>query len=123
VHVIPHSLIPDVTDVDELKTGTRQEGVYYGFLVFMQKLASAFGLFLVGQFLGWAGYAPNVPQTERALWAIRLLVGPIPAVIVVGAIAFAAFYPLTRDQHRKIIEALEARRRGAVPATGQAVTE
>lgn len=111
VHVIPQSLIPDVTDVDELTSGTRQEGVYYGFLVFMQKLASALGLFLVGQFLGWAGYAPNVAQSERALWAIRMLVGPIPAVIVVGAIVFAAYYPLTRERHQQVMAELEARRR------------
>jgi GPH family glycoside/pentoside/hexuronide:cation symporter len=57
--------------------------------------------------LDWAGYVPNVPQTARSLWAIRGLVGPIPALLLGAGIVFAAFYPLSREQHARIRRLLE----------------
>jgi len=35
--LVPWSLLPDVVDDDELKTGKRREGIFYGFFVFLQK--------------------------------------------------------------------------------------
>jgi GPH family glycoside/pentoside/hexuronide:cation symporter len=53
---------------------------------------------------------------------IRLVIGPIPAVLLTGGIIFAAFYPLSRQQHRKIVEELrlrrEARKLKGKPALG-----
>jgi GPH family glycoside/pentoside/hexuronide:cation symporter len=60
--------------------------------------------------LGWAGYVPNQPQSTRALWAIRSLVGPIPAVLLTFGILLAAFYPLTRERHAHLREELAQRR-------------
>jgi len=34
-YLIPWSMLPDVVDVDELNTGLRREGIYYGFFVFL----------------------------------------------------------------------------------------
>jgi GPH family glycoside/pentoside/hexuronide:cation symporter len=55
-YLIPWSLIPDVIDLDELKTGQRREGIFYSFMVFLQKIGLAIGLFLVGQALDFAGF-------------------------------------------------------------------
>ena len=41
-HVIPWSMVPDVIEADEMETGQRREGAYYGFLVFMHE--NRFGL-------------------------------------------------------------------------------
>lgn len=53
-YLIPWSMLPDVIDLDELQTGERREGIFYGFVVQLQKIAIA--LFMVGQILDLAGF-------------------------------------------------------------------
>ncbi len=45
-HVIPWSMVPDVIEADEIATGVRREGAYYGFVVFIQKSGTALVLAL-----------------------------------------------------------------------------
>ncbi|WP_338460804.1 MFS transporter [Synechococcus elongatus] len=35
-YLIPWSMLPDVIEWDELQTGQRREGIYYGFMVFLR---------------------------------------------------------------------------------------
>jgi GPH family glycoside/pentoside/hexuronide:cation symporter len=114
-HVLPDAIFPDVIDWDELRTRTRREGTFYGAVNFLRKMAGAAAIFLALQVLGWFGYhaparsATWVTQTPRTLAAIRILTGPVGALLVVGAIGVAWFYPLTRQRHARI-RALLARR-------------
>ncbi len=115
-YLIPWAMLPDVIEFDEWETGRRREGVFYGFMVFLQKVGIALGIFLVGQALGATGYvtptdAVPVPvQPESALQSIRLFMGPIPALILAGSLAMAYFYPITRAKHSQMRQALAARR-------------
>jgi GPH family glycoside/pentoside/hexuronide:cation symporter len=109
-HIIPYSIIPDALEWDELRTGVRREGMYYSMVTLMQKVATSVAVPMALLVLDWAGYVPNAPQTERSLWAIRGLVGPIPAVLLMAGIVLAAFYPLSREQHARIRRLLERRR-------------
>ncbi len=121
VYLGPWSMLPDVIDLDELHTGERREGIFYAFMVFLQKVGLALGLFFVGQALDWAGFIPSVAgeapplQPELALLAIRLAIGPLPAVALIGGILLVWLYPITRQRHRQILRELEARRAGAAP--------
>jgi sugar (glycoside-pentoside-hexuronide) transporter len=108
-HIIPWSMIIDCIDIDEYRTGARREGMYTGFTLFTQKLASSVALLLVGAFLGWAGYVANVAQKESALIAIRVLLGPIPAGLLILSIVCALMYPITKSGHAKIREELDRR--------------
>jgi GPH family glycoside/pentoside/hexuronide:cation symporter len=107
-YLIPWSMIPDVIDLDELNTGERREGIFYGFMVLLQKFGLAFGLFLVGIALEASGFIkpiegqPIPMQPESALWAIRLVVAPLPAIVLLAGIILAYFYPITREYHTKI---------------------
>jgi len=49
-------------------------------------------------------------QPGSTLTGIRLVVGPIPALLLVGGIIFAILYPLTRQEHHDVVHELEARR-------------
>ncbi|HEY9597877.1 MAG TPA: MFS transporter, partial [Cyanophyceae cyanobacterium] len=108
-YLVPWSMLPDVVDLDELNTGQRREGIFYGFVVQLQKIAVAIALFIIGKLLDWAGFIPSssgqaVPsQPDSALLAIRLLMGPLPALVLVGGLVCAYFYPITRARHGEIL--------------------
>ncbi|QHV00187.1 MFS transporter [Synechocystis sp. CACIAM 05] len=114
-YLIPWSMIPDVVDLDELNTGKRREGVFYAFMVLLQKVGLALGLFLVGLTLEASGFIARIPgepipvQPDSALWAIRFAVAPLPAFFLLGGLILAIFYPITRAVHTDIRQQLQAR--------------
>ena len=115
-YLIPWSMLPDVIDADELATGQRREGVFYSFMVFLQKMGLAIALWLVGQLIEWAGYIEAVPgqpppvQPDSALWAIRLAISPLPAIALLSGIILTYFYPITAELHAEILLKLKARK-------------
>jgi GPH family glycoside/pentoside/hexuronide:cation symporter len=123
-YVVPWSMIPDIIEHDQVATGERREGSYYAFAAFFQKLGTGFALWLMGQALGLTGYltpsaAAAVPeQPLRALAAIRLFMGPVPAVLLGASIAVCAFFPISRESHRQTQETIAAREAAASRATG-----
>jgi GPH family glycoside/pentoside/hexuronide:cation symporter len=114
-HVLPWSIIPDAIEWDELRTGQRHEGMFYSIVTLAQKVASSVAIPLALLLLEATGYrggdeAVAGTQSESAVRAIRLLVGPIPALLLVAGIVFAVYYPLDREQHRRVTAELELRR-------------
>jgi GPH family glycoside/pentoside/hexuronide:cation symporter len=77
-YLIPNAMLPDVVEYDELKTGRRREGVYFGFCIFLQKTALAIGTFIVGQSLAVAGYIPSgrMKLIPGAAWKALLAIRP-----------------------------------------------
>lgn len=114
-YLIPWSMMPDVIELDELRTGQRREGIFYGFMVLLQKFGLAFGLFLLGVILEWSGFQESVPgqsipvQPESALQAIRLAIAPIPTLCLILGLVLAYFYPITREVHAQILLQLKER--------------
>jgi glycoside/pentoside/hexuronide:cation symporter, GPH family len=115
-YLIPWSMIPDVIELDELQTGQRREGVFYSFMVLLQKLVLAAALAIVGQTLQLAGFIsqqagqPEPVQPIAALDAIRWMVGPLPAVVLAIGIALAYFYPITKEKHAEVLLQLAERK-------------
>lgn len=114
-HVMPEAIFPDVIDWDELRTNTRREGMYYGAINFIRKLSSALATFLSLQVLGWVGYqsppetASQFMQADVTVTAIRVMTGPVIAILLVVAIIIARAYPLTRDRQMRIRRMLKKR--------------
>jgi GPH family glycoside/pentoside/hexuronide:cation symporter len=112
-HVLPWSIIPDAIEWDEWKTGERHEGIFYSLVTLSQKVASSFAIPLVLLILQITGYVPTaVAQPQSAQLGIRLVIGPIPALLLSGGIIFAILYPLSRESHRRIVQEIEAKRNG-----------
>jgi GPH family glycoside/pentoside/hexuronide:cation symporter len=107
-YIIPWSMIPDVIEQDELETGQRREGVFYGFFVFMQKLGLSLGLAISNFILEAAGYITPVPggpvpvQPAPVLLALRLFVSFAPAVVLLISFLAVRAYPITRERHAAI---------------------
>ena len=115
-YLIPWSMIPDVIELDELNTGLRREGVFYAFMVLLQKIGLALGLFVLGQALSAAGFLESAAgqaspvQPESALLAIRLAIGPIPTIALILGLVLAYFYPITREVHAEILLKLKEKK-------------
>jgi GPH family glycoside/pentoside/hexuronide:cation symporter len=115
-HILPDAIFPDVIEWDELRTGRRQEGIYYGVKNFVRKLTGALAIFIALQVMGWFGYqtppenATTFMQSPATLTAIRVLIGPLGAVLLFSAVLTAWFYPLTRERHARIRKLLAQRK-------------
>lgn len=110
-HVIPWSMIPDAIEYGELDTGKRHEGMFYSLITLAQKVASSIAIPLALLMLDRTGYIPNsAVQPASAVKGIRLLVGPVPAVMLCIGILFAILYPLGRERYTQIAQELEDRR-------------
>jgi glycoside/pentoside/hexuronide:cation symporter, GPH family len=110
-HVLPWSIIPDAIEVDELKTGERHEGMFYSLVTLASKVANSIAVPLALTVLDISGYIPNASvQPASTITGIRLVVGPIPALLLVGGIVFAILYPLSRQEYHDVVEELEIRR-------------
>jgi sugar (glycoside-pentoside-hexuronide) transporter len=107
--MIPWSMLGEVVDEDELRSGHRREGLYFGLFTFLRKLggaaAVALGLFV----LELSGYVANQPQSPGTLTTIRVLTAVVPAVFVALGAWVALGYPLTRARHDEILRDLARR--------------
>lgn len=110
-HVLPWAILPDSVEWDEYQTGARHEGIFYSLTTLARKIASSIALPLILVLLELTGYQPNaVNQNPKALWGIRLVIGPIPAVLLGLGIFIAYKYPLDRKEFLRIVEILKVRR-------------
>lgn len=115
-YLIPWSMIPDVIELDELNTGQRREGIFYSFMVLLQKLGLALALFLVGQALEFSGFIARIPgeaipvQPASALLAIRIAIAPLPTIFLIIGLVLTYFYPITKEVHANIRLQLQERK-------------
>ncbi|TGK19972.1 MFS transporter [Leptospira fluminis] len=106
------SLVADVVDYDELVTGLKKEGAYFGFWKMATKLVRAFGLASLGFVLQSIGYREgSSDQVPDLGWNLALLFGPfVGALFIAGALVFSKM-PLTDSAHKRIQSLLLRRRR------------
>ncbi|MFA5006304.1 MAG: glycoside-pentoside-hexuronide (GPH):cation symporter [Candidatus Izemoplasmatales bacterium] len=115
--VCPHSMMPDVIEYDELMTGERREGVYYGVWGMVGKITGALGAAICGWGLKIFGYVDNVAQTETSLLGIRLMFSVMPAILLLVCIPLLIRYPIDRKTHARLVEDLAVQR--AARASGK----
>ncbi len=114
-YLIPWSMLPDVIEMDELETGQRREGLFYGFFVFLQKLGISLGIAISNYALELTGYINQIPggpqpvQPDSALLALRTFVSLAPAAVLLISFWVVAAYPITRERHQSMREELERR--------------
>ena len=93
-----NSLLADVIDEDELKTGRRREGMYFGVNALVTKPANSVGNMILAGVQVATGYIAGAAiQGPLAIWGIQLVVGIISALIMlIGVVAFY-FHPIGKD--------------------------
>jgi GPH family glycoside/pentoside/hexuronide:cation symporter len=108
-YVLPWSMAPDTIEFGYARSGVRREGVYYSIWTFAIALGSALAGFLVGQGLDMFGYVPNTVQSATSILGIRLLIGLLPAILILLSILALAFYPLDRQRYEELQAQIQAR--------------
>ena len=109
--VCPHSMIPDVIEYDELMTGERREGVYYGVHATSGKITGALASAACGWGLEIGRYVENsASQPDSALLAIRILFALIPAIFLLICVPLLIKYPITKESHSEVMRQLAERR-------------
>lgn len=96
-------IIADVIDEDELKTGVRREGTFFGITDFFMRLsmvATIVTVSLVFTSTGWEEYAPN-PGADVIL-GIRLLMVVFPAIALGVSLICLYFYPFPKERVQEI---------------------
>jgi Na+/melibiose symporter-like transporter len=106
VDLIPWSMLGEVVDRDELGTGERREGIYYGLFTFLRKVAGSIAVALALLLLGAVGFSQGEEQNAEALEMIRVLTSLGPALFLGLAVWIARGYPLTREVHGTIVAKL-----------------
>lgn len=115
-------MIADVADYSEWKTSRRATGFMFAGILFALKC----GLGLGGALSAWViklyGYVPNVAQTERALFGIRLGASIYPALALVCGLVCLAMYPISKSLNIRIQDELVERRKQYASGTMAATT-
>lgn len=127
--MLPDLLIADLVDADELATGVRREGLYFGMNGFVIRFAFTIQGAVTASILTLTGYVSPTElflypqQPTAAIAGIRWMIAGIPAIAMVVAFFFLARYSL---HGRRLLEVqtrvaeLHARKRASLPASESA---
>lgn len=109
---MPGSMIADVADEDELTTGRRREGSFFGMFFFGQQIGAAVSALMTGVLLEWfAGLIPGpAGQSAVTVHRIGVLYAALPALLVMAAAALIWRYSLTQPRVAAIQAELGRRR-------------
>ncbi|MFA9397643.1 MAG: MFS transporter [Clostridiaceae bacterium] len=96
---VPWSILPELSDVDELMTGRRREGIYSGMSTLLRKIAQAISVFIIGVILDTIGYIPNVVQKSSTIIGIKLIFALAPIFFIAISLYFSTQYKMTEEKY------------------------
>ena len=102
----------DIADENELSTGHRQEGVFFGASAFAVKCSAALGSWLAGLVLTWINWPTGIGVRTAAdippdiLLSMAVLTGPITALVALPGLLCLRGYRLNRRKLQEIQAAL-----------------
>jgi GPH family glycoside/pentoside/hexuronide:cation symporter len=96
--VIAPSMMADVTARDEVQTGRRRDGVFFGIYSFGQQISAGVAVLIAGVLVDrFAGLVPaQAAQSAATVERLAMISNLLPAAIVLGAGIVALRYRLTR---------------------------
>ncbi|MBD3256520.1 MAG: MFS transporter [Candidatus Lokiarchaeota archaeon] len=101
-------IIGDIVDEDEVLTGSRSEGAYYGVNMFLMHLSTVFvflAISLVFTNVGWAVFEPT-KVTPQIIFGLRALMFIFPALALIIGIIVIYKYPLDGNKLKELKERL-----------------
>ena len=113
------SMIAEIVESFEERTGRRAEGSFYSGNWFVQKCATGVGILVTGQIISLAGLPTNSRPGEVAdevITAMILLYGGISIILALIAAYWLGRFPIDRAQHEERVAALDRAARADIDA-------
>ena len=107
--VLGMSILADVVDYDEYRSGERKEALHYAAINIARKVSFASVTAFVGVAMEGIGFEPNADQTADALAGLSALFAGIPAVALVVSAGLLWSFGLTGEEHARVRAALDVR--------------
>jgi GPH family glycoside/pentoside/hexuronide:cation symporter len=105
------SMVADVVELAEQRTGRRSEGAFFAGNMFMAKCAGGLGIFFTGLILAVAGLPEQARPGQVAVAVIDNLVliyGAAVLIFALGVVLVLRRFPITRADHEARLAALAA---------------
>jgi len=107
------SMLADVVEDAEIKTGHREEGLFFAGMLFMQKCVTGLGTFAAGSLISAVGFPANAQPGAidgAVIERLMLLYTLLTAVLVSGAVLVFLRFPLGEADHADRLARLGATR-------------
>lgn len=99
IMIMPNMLYAEIIDEDQVNTGVRREGAFYGINALIMRLSVIVHGALSAFVLERSGYLSTLEvQPESAVFGIRLLMGGLPVVFIILAVVVLIFYPIDKER-------------------------
>ncbi|MDH5620149.1 MAG: MFS transporter [Gammaproteobacteria bacterium] len=106
------SMMADLVEQSELRTGRRSEGVFFSSITFIRKSVQGFGLMMASLVLYWAKFptGATVEQvSDEAIWRLGAYYVPTILIIWMLMMAVISAYRLNRAEHEENLRKLAVR--------------
>ncbi len=117
VGFVATTIQPDVTDVDELITGRRREGMIGTFNLMIKKTISGFMSAFTGFILSGFGFATGegtLNQTASGIFGLRITYIFLPVLFVILSYRSIRRYKMNKEEHELIMATIaEKKEKGA----------
>jgi Na+/melibiose symporter-like transporter len=114
--IVQSSMLADVVEHSEMRTGRREEGLFFASRTFAAKATSGVGTLLAGVALDLIrfprGASPD-QVTPEVIFNLGLIYGPLLMVLYLLALGSISFYRITRSEHGDRVERLRRRTQDA----------
>jgi len=113
VQILMQSMIADLVEDSELKTGRRNEGVFFAAISFTRKFVEGSGIFLASVILALIAFPVGVPPSEvpdEALFRLGLFYAPMLFALWMIMLGCLSLYKIDRAQHEANLRTLAERR-------------
>jgi oligogalacturonide transporter len=115
-NMVSWSILPDISDVDELMTGKRREGLYSGVSTFLRKLSGGVAVGLIGFMLDIVRYDESAVITGNTepitYYGIKLMFCLLPVLFLLAMLIVLKGYRLGKNEYSVLHSTLEAIKNG-----------
>ena len=100
-------MMGDVVDEDELKTGIRREGSYFGAFMAIEKISFLIIPLSAGMILSTSGYNPSGTSSEFLNSGLRIGIVTFVVIYSIILFIFLRFYPIGKEKASEISKKIE----------------
>ena len=110
LQAILYSMIADLVEQSELKTGRRSEGVFFAAVTFTRKATQGLGAFAAGIMLSVISFPQGAARGDvqpETLWKLGAFYAPSLLLLWTLMIVAVSFYRIDRQDHEQNLQLLE----------------